>query len=58
MIKSYDTKIRINKPLRGLPVGCEKKIKVDKNGIPLERYWRDRFADTKIDDCISVLEGE
>lgn len=59
MIKDYENKrlkIRLNTPLRGLPEGVEKYIKVDENGIPHERYWRDRFKDAKTDNCIEVIK--
>lgn len=51
-------KILINKPLRGYPVGHQLKIKTDKNGIPLERYWRDRIKDASIDGCITIIKEE
>ena len=60
MITGYENKIRIklNRPLRGMRVGAEKKILVDKDGTPLDRYWRDRMKDMKTDHCIEVLRGE
>lgn len=50
--------IQINKPVRGYQVGHRLKIKTDKNGVPLERYWRDRFKDAPIDGCIEIINEE
>ena len=47
--------IKLNAPLRGYPEGAEIQIKVDKAGTPLERYWRDRFKDSKIDNCVEFV---
>lgn len=51
-------KIRIIKPLRGFPAGYKLKIKTDKYGVPLDRYWRDRFKDAPVDGCIEVIKEE
>jgi len=57
MIEDYEVKkIRINKPVAGKSVGDIVNIKT-KNGIPIDRYWRDRKKDSKIDDCISFVDG-
>lgn len=48
--------IRINKPIRGYPVGHRIRILVDKNGVPMDRYWRDRFKDAPIDRCIEIVK--
>lgn len=59
MLKHLENKrleIALNQPLRGLPKGRKLKIKVDKNNVPLERYWRDRLKDAKIDNCIEIIE--
>lgn len=48
--------IQINKPLRAYPIGTIIQIKTDKNGTPLERYWRDRLKDANIDGCIKIVK--
>lgn len=65
MIKHYENKgmdvmenkikIKLNRDLRGLRTGTEIKIKVDKEGTPLERYWRDRMKEAPIDNCIEII---
>lgn len=27
-----------------------------KDGIPLDKYWRDRIKDSKIDGCVSIVK--
>ena len=48
--------IKLNAPLRGHAAGTELRIEVDKDGTPLERYWRDRFKDAKIDNCVEFVD--
>jgi len=53
MITSYETKqIKLNADLRGMRAGTVLPIKVDANGVPVDRYWRDRLKDSEIDNCI------
>lgn len=61
MIRNYENKklkIELNTPLRGYPRGFTLNIKVDKNGIPVERYWRDRLKDSQKDNCITINGGD
>ena len=48
--------IKLNAPLRGYAAGTELRIEVDKAGTPLDRYWRDRFKDAKIDNCVEFVD--
>lgn len=43
----------INKDFSEYKKGQKINIDVDKNGIPLVRFWRNRFKDASIDKCIS-----
>lgn len=27
------------------------------NGIPVDKYWRDRIKDSKIDGCVSIVKS-
>ena len=49
-------KLKLNKSLRGKPVGTIIDIRVDKAGTPLELYWRDRLTEAKIDNCCEFIE--
>ena len=58
MIKNYLTKqIKINKDISNYKKGETLAIKVDSCGIPIERYWRDRLKESKVDSCISFVES-
>lgn len=39
----------------GLTPGAVVDVKC-KNGVPLEREWRNRFRDMAIDNCISIID--
>lgn len=57
MITEYETKqIKINKPLRGYKPGAKVPVEFV-GGKPKERYWRDRLADSKIDNCVEVISA-
>lgn len=48
-------KIKLNKDILNHKAG--KIIRIpDKDGIPTERYWRNRLRDSKIDNCIEIVE--
>ncbi len=48
-------KIKLKTDLNNLKEGTELEI-VDIDGIPVDRYWRNRLEDSKIDGCIEVLD--
>lgn len=29
----------------------------DKNGVPVDRYWRNRLKDSALDKCVSVVKA-
>lgn len=53
---SREVNILIKKKLPPHNVGDEVKIPVDEGGIPLDKYWRRRLRDSKIDNCIEIKE--
>ena len=56
MIQNYEKRVlKLNAPLRGYPAGTEVKIKVDSQGTPVERYWRDRLNDAEKDKCVEFV---
>jgi hypothetical protein len=56
MVTGYETKkIKLNAPLRGYQAGASIPIKVDKDGTPIDRYWRDRLKDAKKDNCVEIV---
>lgn len=59
MLTNYENKsisVKLNSNLRGLKTGTVVKVKVDKDGTPKERYWRDRMKDAKTDNCIEIIK--
>tara|TARA_R110000851_G_scaffold134568_2_gene269874 strand:- start:147 stop:389 length:243 start_codon:yes stop_codon:yes gene_type:complete len=56
--KTKNKNITINAPLRNHRVGEVLSIEVDEKNIPLERYWRDRMKESKIDNCIEFTKGK
>lgn len=49
--------LKLNVPLLGFKAGREIKVKTNK-GIPLDRFWRARLEDAKIDECVEVVKAK
>lgn len=41
--------------LNGVKPGATIMVEVDKDGIPLNQYWRRRMKDSAVDNCVSVV---
>lgn len=55
----YEIKsLQINKNVGGKVPGDVIQIKVDKEGTPIDRYWRDRVKDSSIDNCVEFQDIE
>ena len=50
-------KLKLNAQLKSYAKGSILDIEVDAKGVPLERYWRDRVKDAKIDNCVEFIKG-
>lgn len=48
-------KVNILKDIPGYLSGEIVNVAVNLNDIPLDRSWRRRFSDAKIDNCIEVI---
>lgn len=33
-------------------------IKTDQNGVPLERFWRNRLKDAETDNCVVIVKSK
>ena len=53
--KYENKKLKLNTALRGYPAGTQIKIRVDKEGTPLDSYWRSRLKDSRLDNCVEIL---
>lgn len=51
-------KIKILKELKAHKSGDVVSIKVDNHGVPLERYWRNRISDSRMDKCIEIIKDK
>ena len=54
-------KVKVNNAALAATLGVKPGaiVGVDcKGGVPVNREWRNRFKDAKVDDCISIQEKE
>lgn len=49
-------KLKLNQPMKGYEAGREVVVQTDANGVPLEKFWRRRIRDAKIDNCVEVVK--
>ncbi len=49
-------KLKLNQPMLGYAAGREVTIQTDKDGVPLEKFWRRRLKDAEIDNCVEVIK--
>ena len=58
MKTEYENKqLKLNTNLAGHAKNAIIKIKVDKEGTPIERFWRNRVNDSKKDSCVEFVES-
>lgn len=50
-------KIKIEKDFDKHIAGTIKEIE-DINGLPIERYWRNRLKDAEIDGCVTLVKSK
>ena len=58
IVKGYEMKkltFKLNAPLQNKLVGSTISLECE-NGVPVERYWRDRLNDAKTDNCIELVK--
>lgn len=48
--------LKLNVDLKELPKGSIFDLAVDRDGMVVDRYWRKRVQDSKIDNCVSVIQ--
>lgn len=56
MTRYEKKKLKLNAPLRGNPKGTVVRIEVDKDGVPVDQYWRNRVKDAAIDGCVEFVK--
>jgi hypothetical protein len=58
MITEYENKmLKINANLAGKKKGSIIQIKT-RNGKPIDRYWKDRLEESKLDSCVEWVNFE
>lgn len=50
--------IKINKPFHVYKKGQIVNVSMNNDGLPLSLYWRRRFKDAKIDNCLELIINE
>ncbi len=52
-------KLKINSTFRSQKVkkGDIITVEVDSNSIPLDQFWRRRLKDSKIDNCVEIVNN-
>ncbi len=48
--------VKLQTAIDGHPSGQIVRLVSDKNGTPVNSFWRKRIKDSKTDDCLSVLK--
>ena len=48
-------RIKVNGTIPGHPPGSIVKVAADEAGTPLERQWRRRLRDARVDSCCEVV---
>lgn len=51
---TYENKSLVT--LHGIKPGETFEVKVDADGVPLEKHWRNRLRDSKVDGCIAPVK--
>lgn len=49
---------KVNIPMRGTKKGQIIALKIDRDGKPVDQFWRMRLVDAEIDNCIEPFEQE
>ncbi len=49
-------KIKLNYDMKGHKKDTVLLVKVDKEGVPVDRYWRDRIKESAKDNCVSWVD--
>jgi len=59
MKQGYENKrLKLNCPMRGHRSGDVVDVAVDKDGVPVERYWRDRLKESPIDGNCEIVKAK
>lgn len=51
-------KLKLNAPLYGLAAGSVVEVQTAADGHPVDRRWRDRLRDARIDNCVEIVQSK
>lgn len=51
-------KLKVKKSVGIKKAGEIVEVQTCENGVPLDKFWRDRLKDSEIDGCIEVVKDE
>ena len=57
-MKLLSIKVKINKPVPPHKAGQVVTVFTDEFGTPIKGFWRERFADAVVDNCIEEIKPE
>lgn len=50
--------LKVNKPIPGYAPRRIVTVRVDSNGTPLQKFWRDRLRDADVDSCVEIVKDK
>lgn len=53
--KTIVLRVMTDQPLHGVAKGKMITVSVDRDGTPLDKNWRRRLKDSKIDGCVEIV---
>lgn len=56
-MKQKTIKLKLNAEFRDHKVGDIVEVEVDEQGLPLDRFWRNRMYDMADDKCVEVVSA-
>ena len=57
-MKKARLKVNFNIKNKNIRVGDIVQIEIDTNGIPLDQFWRRRLKDSKLDNCVEIINSK
>ena len=55
-MSKYSRRVKIIKKINKAPIGSLVIIPTDQHGTPYDPFWRKIFKDSKIDQCVEILD--
>jgi len=49
-------KLKLNKSIKGFKKGKVLSLPAHRDGLPIDRFWRERLKDSELDNCCEVVK--